>query len=51
MRRMVVKLQMMIDDTVVDVVRLQQMFQRPCSLLWVLFDVVDFDQGNVDLQS
>ena len=44
MRRMVVELQVVVDDRVVDVVGLDQVFQGSRSLLWCFFDIDDIDR-------
>lgn len=46
-RRMIVELQVVIDDGVVDVVCPDQMLERPRSLLGRLFNLVNLDRGNV----
>ena len=48
MRRMIVKPQVVVNDAMVDMVRLEQMLQRPRSLLGSLFDIMDFGLGDVD---
>ena len=45
---MVVEPQIMVDYRVVNVVRLDQVFERTRSFLGVLFNVVNLDRGNVD---
>lgn len=40
--------QLMIYDTMIRMVRLQQVLQPSASLLGFCFDIVDFDRGNVN---
>lgn len=47
MRCMIVKPQVVVDDAMIDMVRFEQMLQRPRSLLGSLFDIVDFGLGDV----
>ena len=47
-RQVVVESQIIVDDAVVDMVRFQQVFQRPRPLLWLGLDLVCFDLGQLD---
>lgn len=42
-RRMVVELEIVVDDRVVDVVRFDEVFESASAFLWSLFDVVHLD--------
>lgn len=42
-RRMVVELEMVVDDGMVDVVRFDEVFKSASAFLWPLFDVVHLD--------
>lgn len=44
---MIVKPQVVVNDAMIDMVRLEQMLQCPRSLLGSLFDIVDFGFGDV----
>lgn len=48
MRQVVVKSKVIVNDAVVDVVRFEQVLQRPCSLLRLGFDLVGLDLGQLD---
>ena len=47
-RQVVVESQIIVDDAVVDMVRFQQVFQRPRPLLRLGLDLVCFDLGQLD---
>lgn len=47
-RQMIVKSQVIVDNAVINVVRFQQVLQRPRSLLRLALDLVSFDFGQLD---
>lgn len=44
----IVESEIVVYDTVVDMIRFQEMFECASTLFRVLFDVVDLDGGDVD---
>jgi len=46
MRHMVVELEVVVYDGVIDMIELEEVLQRPCSLFMQHFDIVDFNGRN-----
>lgn len=46
MRHMVVELKIVVYDSVIDMIELKEVLQRPCPLFMRHFDIVDFNGRN-----